>query len=155
MNIFKSLNLQFKPPQISDPDFGQITFMYISKHPERSYWEGEWYFPPTASRVFIALAGDEFGPLQEVRKWYMDLPGRFAQIIELVRPDLAKVCRGWLARELPEDVFAIIKLTGFDVEDPRISPIKWNISFETTGSKWLSITIPFINDELGDAVIDT
>ena len=45
MKILRSFKLRFKPPKINDPDFGQLTFMYISDHPERSYWEGEWLFP--------------------------------------------------------------------------------------------------------------
>ena len=44
MNLFKSLKLQFRPPKIDDPEFGQLTFMYISNHPERSYWEAETRF---------------------------------------------------------------------------------------------------------------
>jgi hypothetical protein len=70
-----------------------------------------------------------------VRKWYLDLPSRFTEIVELAKPELAKVCKGWLEQELPQDIFKILKLSGFGVDDPRTNPIKWDISFETTGDK--------------------
>ena len=44
MNPLKRLKLYFNPPKIDDPDFGQLRFMYISNHPEQSYWEAEYLF---------------------------------------------------------------------------------------------------------------
>jgi len=155
MKIFKSLKLQFRPPKINDPDFGQLTFMYISNHPERSYWEGEWMFPPTATPVSIGLDGDESGPKPEGRQWYLELQPRFRRILELARPELAEVFKKWLQQDLPEDIFTVVKLSGFGVENPRVHPVEWDISFETTGDKWLGITIPFVGDEPREAVVDT
>jgi hypothetical protein len=155
MNIFKSLNLQFRPPKIDDPDFGQLTFMFISNHPERSYWEAEWTFPPTGTPVSIGLDGDESGPRPDTRQWYMKLPSRFSHILELARPELAKVFKSRLDQDLPDDIFTVVKLSGFGVEDPRTQPISWDISFETTGEKWLGITIPFVGDTCKEAVVDT
>ena len=155
MNIFKSLKLQFRPPKVDDPDFGQLTFMYISNHPERSYWEAEWTFPPTGTPVSIALDGDESGPMPEARQWHLQIPSRYSRILDLARPELAKVFKTWLDQDLPEDIFAVVKLSGFGVEDPRAQPVAWDISFETTGDKWLGITIPFVGDEPNEAVVDT
>jgi hypothetical protein len=155
MKIFKSLKLQMKPPKKTDPDFGQLTFMYISNHPERSYWEGEWMFPPTGTRVSIGLDGDESGPRPEARKWHLELPSRFQRILEFARPELVKVFTTWLQQELPDDIFTVVKLSGFGVENPKAYPVEWDISFETTGDKWLGITIPFVGDEPREAVVDT
>jgi hypothetical protein len=155
MKILKSLALRLRPPKINDPDFGQLTFMYISNHPERSYWEGEWVFPPTKSMVSIGLDGDESGPTPETRKWHLELPARFHRILELARPELAKVFKMWLQHELPKDIFTAVKLSGFGVENPKSHPVEWDISFETTGDKWLGINIPFANDKPGEAVVDT
>jgi len=48
-----------------------------------------------------------------------------------------------------------MKLAGFGVEDMSGSPPRWDISFETTGDKWLGITIPFTGDVPQDPVVDT
>jgi len=155
MNIFKSLKLQFRLPKIEDSDFGQLTFMYISNHPERSYWEAEWKFPPTGNSIAIGLDGDESGPRPDTRDWHLALPARFEEILSLAKPELAKVLKTWLEMDLPQDIFTVVKLSGFDLEDPRGKPVKWGISFETTGDKWLSITIPFVGNEAKEPVIDT
>jgi hypothetical protein len=155
MKIFKSLTLRFRPPKINDPDFGQLTFMYIPNRPERSYWEGEWMFPRTSTRVSIALDGDESGPKPEAREWHLELPARFQKILELARPELAKAFKTWLQEELPNDIFTVVKLSGFGVENPEANPVEWDISFETTGAKWLGITIPFVGDKAREAVVDT
>jgi len=155
MTIFKSLKLQFRPPKMHDPDFGHLTFMYISNHPERSYWEAEWMFPPTGTPVSIGIDGDESGPRSEARQWYLKLPSRFSRILELARPELAKVFKKWLQQELPDDIFTVVKLSGFGVEDPQAQTVEWDIMFETTGDKWLGITIPFVGDEPKEAVVDT
>lgn len=140
---------------MNDSDFGQITFMYISNHPERSYWEAEWTFPPTSTAISIGLDGDESGPSPETRDWHLGLPARFERILELAKPELAKVFKTWLQQELPGDIFTVVKLSGFGVENPKAHPVNWDISFETTGDKWLGITIPFVGDKPGEAVVDT
>ena len=155
MNLLKSIKLRFKPPKLSDPVFGELTYMYISNHPERSYWEAEWIFPPTETPISVGLDGDESGPKSEFREWYLSLPSRFPQVLESSKPELAKVFKSWLDQELPTDIFKALKLTGFSVQDPKATSISWDIAFETTGAKWLGITIPFIGDEPQNAVIDT
>jgi hypothetical protein len=155
MNIFKSLKLQFRPPKMDDPDFGQLTFIYISNHPERSYWEAEWIFPPTGTSVCIGLDGDESGPRPDTREWHLELPSRFPQILELARHPLSRVLKSWPNQNLPENIFSIVALSGFGVIDPLIQPVEWDISFETTGDKWLSITIPFVGHEPKEPVVDT
>ena len=155
MNLLKSLKLQFWPPVLNDPDFGQLTFMYIAGHPERSYWEAEWKFPPTGKPVGISLDGDESGPQSAAREWYLGLPARLEKVLQFAEPQLEKALKIWLEHELPEDVFSIVELSGFGVEDPHGEPVVWSISFETTGEKWLGITIPFVGDVAGEAVVDT
>jgi len=61
----------------------------------------------------------------------------------------------WLQQELPDDIFKVVTLSGFSVEDPQAQPVEWDIMFETTGDKWLAITIPFVGDEPKEAVVDT
>lgn len=129
--------------------------MHISKHPERSYWECEWKFPNTGTIVFIALRGDESGPKQEFRRFYLSLPGRFEQIVSASRPKLEHVFKEWLNQPLPPDIFSILRLTGFGVEDPRQPPIHWNVSFETIGEKWLGIEVAFVGDMAMEATVDS
>jgi hypothetical protein len=155
MGLLHRLRLRFSPPRITDPDFGNLLFMYIPNAPERSYWEGEWLFPKTKSAISIGLPGGESGPLPEARQFYLDLPGRFEEVLSAARPKLAEVFRSWLHQELPEDIFTVVKLAGFDVEDPKAQPLEWDISFETTGEKWLGIVIPFRGDTPQEAVVDT
>ena len=155
MNIFKSLKLQFSPPKMDDPDFGQLTFIYISNYPERSYWEGEWIFPPTGTVVGIGLDGDETGPRSVCREWHLQLPSRFTQILLLAKPELSKVFKSWLNQELPDYIFSVVTLAGFGVVDPQNVPVEWDVSFETTGDKWLGITIPFVGNVPKEGVVDT
>jgi hypothetical protein len=138
-----------------DPVFGQLVFMNIERHPERSYWEGEWKFPGQAHSVGISLLGGEEGPREDSRRFYMNLPDRIEQIAERCGPQLAKVFREWLSRDLPDDIFTELKLTGFDVDDPNGHPLRWSVWFETIGEKWLGITIPFVDDVAGEAEVDT
>ncbi len=155
MRLFHNLKLRFSPPRIDDPDFGSLLFMYISNAPERSYWEGEWIFPTTGTPVAIGLDGDESGPLPEARQFYLGLPSRFEQILTAARPELQKVFRERLQQDLPQHMFSAVKLAGFGLENPKANPLRWDISFETTGDKWLGIVIPFEGDTPQEAVVDT
>src|SRR5437870_4693696 len=155
MSFFHNLKLRFSPPQLSDPDFGSLTFMFIPNSPEQSYWECEWTFPPTRTEVSIGLPGGESGPLAEARQFYLSLPGRFEEIIAAARPKLAEVFKAWLEQDLPQDIFSVVKLAGFGLEDAKANPIEWDISFETTGDKWLGIIIPFVGGTPQEAVVDT
>lgn len=155
MGFLQNLKLWLSPPRIEDPDFGSLLYMYVSNFPERSYWEGEWTFPKTGTPVSIAVDGGQEGPFPEARQFYLDLPARFEQIIAAARPKLQQVLKTWLNQELPQDIFTVVKLTGFDLENLKSNPPQWNISFETIGEKWLGITIPFHGDAPQDAVVDT
>lgn len=155
MNILHNLKLRFLPPRITDPDFGILLFMFIPNAPERSYWEGEWTFPETGTVISIGLPGGEHGPSPEARQFYLSLPGRFEQILAAARPRLEQEFKTWLQKDLPQDIFSVVKLSGFGLEDVKVQPIKWDISFETTGEKWLGITIPFLGDIAHEAVVDT
>lgn len=154
VNPLKRLKLYFNPPKIDDPDFGQLRFMYISNHPEQSYWEAEYLFPPTGTPISIGLAEDESGPKPEVRAWYLELPSRFEKILDVAKPQLAKVFKTWRDEDLPDDIFTVVKLSGFDVECPLAQPVEWTVSFETIDHR-LAITIPFVDDKPSEAIIDT
>ncbi len=155
MGFLDMLKGWFSPPKISDPDFGDLLFMRIPIAPERSYWECEWIFPPTDTAISIGLRGGEDGPFPEAREFYLQLPSRFDDILSAARPKLESVFSNWLQRGLPEDLFSELKLAGFGLEDPKAEPIKWDVSFEATGAKWLGIIIPFEGDKAMDAVVDT
>jgi len=156
MTFLHALRLRFSPPRLTDPDFGELVFMHIPDAPEKSYWEGvEWPFPPTGALVCLEFLGDESGPLPDSRRFYLALPGRFPALLELVRPALDKVFRDWYDRPLSSDVWQDVKLTGFGLEDPRGRPVRWDISFEATGEKWLGISVPFEDDTPGVAIVDT
>jgi hypothetical protein len=155
MGFLHNLKLWLRPPKISDPVFGPLIFMHINNPPERSYWEGYWTFPNTGNGIGVFLRGGEEGPIQESREFYLSLPDRFELIVESCRPQLEEVFREWLNRELPQDMFRELKLTGFGAEDAGKNPVKWDVSFETKGEKWLSITIPFVGEIAGAAEIDT
>src|SRR4029453_13317763 len=126
MALFKSLKSWLSPPRQVEPDLGPLTYMYIARYPERSYWEAEWTFPATNNNVSIALEGDESGPSPMVREWYLGLPARFPRIIELVRPHLATVFNSWCKQNLPDDIFTVMRLSGFGVEDLAEQPVRWD-----------------------------
>ena len=155
MGFLHNLKLRFAPPRIEDPVFGSLLFMYIANAPEKSYWEGEWNFPSTGTGISIALPGDEHGPLAEARQFYLGLPDRFETVIDAVRPALQKVFQQWLKQDLPKDIFTLVTLAGFDVEDLGEQPLNWDISFESNGDKWLGIVVPFVGDTPQEATVDT
>jgi len=68
---------------------------------------------------------------------------------------LEEIFMTWLEQKLPEDIFTVLKLAGFGLEDAMAQPVHWEVSFETTGDKWLGIIIPFIGDAAQEAVVDT
>jgi hypothetical protein len=155
MGFLHKLKLRLSPPKLHDPDLGELTFMYISNAPEKSYWEAEWLFPPTGTRVSIGLPGPDSGPLPEARSFYLALPERFPAFLALARPALDQVFRDWYARPISSDIWRDVKLAGFGLEDPRAHPIEWDVSFEATGKKWLGIIIPFQDEKPGAPVVDT
>jgi len=155
MALLHNLKLWLFPLRMTDPDFGNLLFMHISKWPERSYWECEWIFPKTTTVVAITLQGGESGPMPEARLFYLSLPGRFEQIVAASRPKLEQVFDHWLHERLPQDIFTVVRLSGFGLENPKARPVRWDISFETTGDKWLGITIPFVGDTAMEATVDT
>ena len=155
MSLFCNLKLRFSAPRICDPDFDSFLFMHIPNAPDHSYWECEWIFPKTGTPISIGLPGGESGPLPEARQFYLGLPGRFEQILLAVRPQLEQVFRKWLQQDLLEDIFIVVKLAGFGLEDAKAQPMQWDISFETTGDKWLGNVIPFAEDAAQNATVDT
>ena len=129
--------------------------MHISRAPENSYWEGEWLFPPTDSKVAISLPGTLRGPNEDARAFYTALPARFEQVVAAVRPALDGVFREWIGRPLSANLWQDVKLAGFGVTNPGGVPTTWDVGFETTGEKWLGITIPFVGDRPQEAIVDT
>lgn len=93
--------------------------------------------------------------MPEARHFYLSLPGRFEQILAVARPQLTDVFATWLQQDLPQNIFTVVKLAGFGLEDATAKPLHWDISFETTGDKWLGIVIPFVGDAVQEAVVDT
>jgi hypothetical protein len=154
MGFLRNLKLWLLPLRMTDPDFGNLVFIHISKWPERSYWECEWMFPATGTVTIIAFPGDENGPRPEPRPFYLGLPGRFGQILAACRPRLEQVFNDHLHRPLPQDIFTVVKLAGFSLEDPKEQPARWDISFETTGYEYLGISIPFVGDAAMEAEVD-
>jgi hypothetical protein len=152
MKFFKAIRDRFRTPRMVDPDFGELAYM-------GSYWEGEWTFPPTETTISIFLPGDESGPYPESRQWNFDLIPRYPKILELAKPlltsKLADMADWWLEGDMPEDIFTVVRLTGFGVTDPRTDPIEWNVSFETIGDRWVSVTVNFVGDEPEVASADT
>jgi hypothetical protein len=154
MEILHHLRLRFSPPRIADPQFGNLLFMFIRNAPKLSYWECEWEFPITGEVVSISLPGEESGPSDGAREFYLSLPARYEQILAAARPRLEEVFKTHLRQTLPDDFSTVLKLAGFGLDDVK-PPFHWDISFETTGDKWLGITIPFIGDTAETAVVDT
>ena len=50
--------------------------------------------------------------------------------------------------------FTVVKLSGFDVECPLVSPVEWNVGFQAIDNR-LEITIPFVDNEPSEAIVDT
>ena len=48
----------------------------------------------------------------------------------------------------------MVKLSGFDVEYPLVPPVEWNVGFQAIDNR-LEITIPFVDNEPSEAIVDT
>lgn len=154
-SLFQRLKLLFAPPKKSDPIFGDIVFMYNSKKPSNSYWECDgWRFAPANAKIFVALPGDESGPTEKGRQFYLQLASRFPALIKAAASSLAIVYKEWIGADLPEDIFKALKLTSFSMDDIEGKTEKWSMSFETRGKKWISITVPFQGDIPGKSFVD-
>ena len=155
MGLFRSIWLQFCPLKMDDADFGKLLYIYISNDPKQSYWEGQWQFPPTGTVISISLPGDESGPYDEARKFYLEMIPKYENLIELARPQLIAVFKQWFKKELPKNIFTDLKLSGCNLIEARVRPVCWELSFETTGNRWLGITIPFEDESAKEAIVDT
>lgn len=155
MGLLSRLLLSFRPATLNDPEFGRLRYMRVGRDPAKSYWEAEWLFPPTGTRVSIGLPGTKEGPLLESRAFFLALIPEFERIMTRARPVLDQVFSEWLGRSLSVDLWSDVTLAGFGVEDPRTTPLEWDVSFETTGPKWLGISIPFVGQQPQEAVVDT
>ena len=155
MRLLNELSLRFRPRRLQDPVFGTLLYMYIPRDPSRSYWEGEWLFPATQTKVAITLPGTVEGPRESGRAFYAAVPARFDDIIARARPALDEVFTEWLGRPLNADIWQDVALGGFGLEDPDIVPVAWDVGFETTGERWLGITVPFIGDDPQPPIVDT
>ena len=140
MGLLKELRLRFRPPRMEDPDFGVLLYMHIPQAPANSYWEGEWLFPATRTKVAIALPGGLDGPDIKARAFYLELSTQFDHVVKQVWPALDRVFREWIGRPLDTDLWKDVRLSGFGVEPLNSVPITWDVMFETTGEKWLAIT---------------
>ncbi len=78
-----------------------------------------------------------------------------ARIVELATPRLAEVFSSCLDQALPDDIFTMVKLAGSGIENLGTRPVRWDVSLETLGDKWLGIVVPFIDNEAQEAVVDT
>jgi hypothetical protein len=155
MKLLNRLLAPFIPRAIDDPDFGTLHFTHISRNPSKSYWECEWVFTPTNTRIPIALPGGDEGPSAASRKFYLQLRDDFPRILSLARPRINQAILDWLNRPLNTNLWEDVRLHSFGVADPAGNPCEWHICFETTGSKWISITIPFRGDVPQNPVIET
>ena len=155
MGLLTELRLRFRPPRRQDPDFGELLYMHIPRDPDRSYWEGEWLFPPTGTRVAITLPGGLEGPQESGRAFCLRLATNFDQIILASTPILDVVFREWIGRPLNPVVWEDVTLAGFGVDDLDTAGTVWDVGFEAKGRKRLGITIPFVGDQPQDPVVDT
>ena len=116
MGLLKELRLRFRPPRMEDPDFGVLLYMHIPHAPANSYWEGEWLFPATRTKVAIALPGGLDGPDIKARAFYLELSTQFDHVVKQVWPALDRVFREWIGRPLDTDLWKDVRLSGFGVE---------------------------------------
>jgi hypothetical protein len=66
-----------------------------------------------------------------------------------------RVFREWIGRPLSPYLWQDVKLAGFGVENPGAVPITWDVGLETTGEKWLGITVVFVGDRPQEPIVDT
>ena len=124
MKFIHKLKLYLFPTKLNAPYFGDMLFMYISNNPESSYWECKWKFPVTGKVIEITLPGTEENPFPESRDFYIELIDKYDEILNSIHSMLTSVFRTWLSQDLPNDIFTVLKLSGFCVENPKDEKIE-------------------------------
>jgi hypothetical protein len=82
------------------------------------------------------------------------LPERYQEILTATRPKLEQVYKDELGEPLPEDIFTTLKVTGFGVRDLSEQPVRWDVSFKSTGDKYLGVSIPFAGNTAMEPEVD-
>jgi hypothetical protein len=138
MGVLSKLFGKSEVVKMQDPDFGEMVFMEIAEHPERSYWEGEWHYPPTATQIGVFIPGDASGLRSEARAFILQKQHEWDKIVSAVLPVLSPKYTEWTERVLAPGILSDLDLAPISVKLPVVSPITWEISFETRENeeKW-------------------
>jgi hypothetical protein len=112
-------------------------------------------FPVTGTRVSISLPGNSDGPTDDARRFHRQLPEQFEGLLSKARPEIDRTFEQWIGRPLSADLWEDVRLGGFALTNASRAPTTWEVTFETTGEKWIAITIPFVGDSPQEAVVDT
>ena len=156
MSIFGLFSRVHSDPRIMDPDLGELVFNFVKHNPANSYWQGQIPFEPTSDIISVALPGDINGPDEKARQFVLAAGKRFRRIHQLVKPKLRAALQQWVSKDVPENLFSMVKLASIDITDVSNEPADWELSFETKpGFRWCFISIRFEGNIPLDAVVDT
>ena len=144
-------------PQVSDPDFGRMTFWRNAKEPERSFWEGLWSHPTVEEPLYVALPGPFAGPFPEARQFALQLASsaRLAAVLQTARSRIEPVFLEWTGRELSADMDDDLNFVGIALEGLGTSPMRWELSFEVLGDEMVFISVPMLGDVAQEAYVET
>nr|GFD23355.1 hypothetical protein [Tanacetum cinerariifolium] len=84
-----------QPVKIDDVFFGEMTFIEISNHPEKSYFECQRYFKPIDGLIELGVTGKLSGPMQCQKDFFAQLERDYQLIVAAVIPVMEEEFRNW------------------------------------------------------------
>ncbi|MFD0740138.1 hypothetical protein ACFQZQ_12715 [Lysobacter koreensis] len=146
------------PPKVSDPDFGPITFDGPYGNGDVGIWQmdSEWEVPEHFAKVGCSsIPGTAAGPYELSRIFLLEKARDYPAIWARLHDQLASIRDKWAAQDssVPLNQSFFISSLGLD-PNPADPPL-WNVSFESTGKRWLFVTFNMQGNEIVGHTVDT
>ena len=128
---------------IQDDFFGNLRFMEIKKHPERSYFEGKKMFFPVNRVVEFSIKAPLSGPSLAQKDFFQEIEKRYPEIIPTVIPIIEDTFRNWKADFRIADFEKEFTLIYLRLPDMSLTPVCWEMAFDTIHDENHQITVYF------------
>ena len=114
---------------VEDEVFGRLVFSKIaSEQEDNSYWSGEVPFPPAVNVIYITLFGDDTGPTEAQRKFFLLL----TQVYDQVHQDVTQFVEEHKTKRIKAMNFQNMhQLRGVILQRIDQGPIDWDLHYTT------------------------
>lgn len=142
-----------KPTILHDEVFGTLHFMKF-KDSSKNYFEGKGHFDPAGDVIEYLIEGNEEGPSEEQKQFYLQIQNNFIQYVEKIKPLIEDELRNWKEDFIIRDFSKEFKIVCITI--PRLDrrPPIWDMSFASIHDLNHHITIDFVGDHPNSILID-